>query len=145
MDVHQVTREKIVQLYTLISHEWGGMKPSGVAVSESMPDSILVICSYKPYVYQFPCHEASEYVKKYQIHDGQVEPRCTRIAANANTAVIGLSENELVVCSLPQFSKQKIVQLGVYPWDLCITANNLLVMRDNEIVIKPLGSKDQVL
>ena len=143
--VHKVTTEEIHLLYTLTSHEWrGDVWPHSVAVSESMPDSILVICLNKPYVYQFPCQEASEYVRKYQIHDGRVMPRC--IAANANTAVIGLLlSNELVVCSLPQFTKQKIVHLSIEPLDLCITASNILVMWWNEIVIKPLGSMDQDL
>ena len=146
VEVHKVTREETHLLYTLTSHEWRDyyVWPCGVAVSESMPDSILVICEDKPYVYQCPCHEASQYIKKYQIHNGRVKPRC--IAANANTAVIGsLHRNELVVCSLPQFSRQKIVQLSVSLWDLCITASNILVMGVVEIVIKPLGSMDQDL
>ena len=159
VEVHQVTTEETHILYTLTSHEWvpraypvpsdcifpqTRVWPHGVAVSESMPNSILVISQDKPYVYQFPCHEISEYVKKYQIHDGQVMPYC--IAANANTAVIGLLfRKEVVICSLPQFSKQKIVQLSVYPCDLCITASNILVMGINGIEIKPLGSMDQDL
>ena len=144
VEVHKVTRAQT--LYTLKSHEWRGywVWPCGVAVSESMPDSILVICEDKPYVYQFPCHEASQYVKKYKIHGEQVEPWC--IAVNANTAVIGFyNRSELVVCSLPQFTEQKIVKLSIEPYDLCITASNLLVMGEREIVIKPLGSMDQDL
>ena len=147
VEVHKVTREETHLLYTLTSHEWKGVLPCVVAVSESMPNSILVICysePYEPYVYQFPCHEASQYVKKYQIHIGWPGPQC--IAANANTAVIGCPHRkQLVICSLPQFTKQKIIQLSIIPHDLCITASNILVMGRYETVIKPLGSMGQDL
>ena len=52
VEVHQVTREETRLLYTLKSHEWGGdVWPCGVAMSESLPDSLLVICWHLPYVY----------------------------------------------------------------------------------------------
>ena len=149
--VHQVTKDETRLLYTLTSHEWeGSMKyPCGLAMSDSMPNSILVIRRRpwgqgKSYVYQFPCREASHYEKKYQIHDGHVYPWC--IAANSNTAVIGIYHTcEVIVCSLPDFSNQKMVKLDVTPLDLCITASNLLLMGLNEIVVKSLGSLDQDL
>ncbi|XP_072048472.1 uncharacterized protein [Amphiura filiformis] len=145
VEVHHVNREETRLLYTLASDEWrGSVYPCDVAVSESMPGCILVICDTIPYVYQFQCHDASNHVKKYQIHDGNVVPWC--IAANANTAVIGLIDrNALVVCSLPGFTQQRIVDLSFTPCDLTISRDYLVVMGYHEMVIKPMGDLGQDL
>ncbi|XP_072028911.1 mitogen-activated protein kinase kinase kinase 10-like [Amphiura filiformis] len=145
VNVHRVSREESHLLYTLKSDEWtGDVWPCGVAMSESMPDSVLVLGYRNPYVYQFPNHEATNYVKKYQIHDGNVKPLC--IAANANTAVIGLHLTDaLVVCSLPGFTQQRIVDLSFNPWDLTISTDYLVIMGYHEMVIKPMGDMGQDL
>ena len=66
LEVHQVTRESTHLLYKLTCDEWRGDYPRSMAVSDSMTDSILVI--QNRYVYQFPCQESVEYVKKYEVH-----------------------------------------------------------------------------
>ena len=133
-----MTREPTRLLYTL-AYEWLYVGPCDVAVSESMPDSILVICPRRSYVYQFPCHESTQYVQRYQILD--VNPEC--MAANADTAVIGLCESVMVICSLPGFTNQRKVTLGFHPLDLCITLDYLVVMDDDKIVVRSLGSIDR--
>ncbi|XP_072027905.1 uncharacterized protein [Amphiura filiformis] len=148
--VYHVSREEAHLIYTLTSDEWrggdltGDVYPWDVAVSESMPNSIFVIAYTSSYVYEFPCHEASNHVKKYQIHDGNVWPVC--IAANANTAVIGLVDKDtLVVCQLPGFTQQRVLDLsnGLHPWDLTISTDYLVVMGRYEMVIKPMGDIGQ--
>ncbi|XP_072027807.1 uncharacterized protein [Amphiura filiformis] len=143
VEVHHVSREETHLLYTLTSDEWRGIVwPFDVAVSESMPSScILVICYEDPYVYQFPSHKASNYLKKYQVH---VQPLC--IVANVNTAVIGLYDRHaLVVCSMPGFTQQKIVDLSFNPCDLTISTDYLVVMDHHEMVIKAMGDMGQDL
>ncbi len=130
-------------LYTLTCDEWGGgVYPCGVAVNG---DNLLVICYNSSYVYQFPNHEASNYVHKYQLHDGKVKLNC--IAANANMAVIGLfARDALVVCSLPGFTEQNIVNLGtMIPFDLTISKHHLAVMGSHKIAITPLSDLSQDL
>ena len=110
----------------------------GVAVSDSLPDSMLVICEGIPYVYRFPCHQATQEVKKYKIQGDKVKPTC--IVANANTAVIKLPGDKitLVVCSLPNFTQQSQVQMSFTHDDLSISTNYLLVMGLHEMVMKSL-------
>ena len=144
VEVHNVTREATRLLYTctLSSDEWRRSFPCDVTVSESMPDSILVICWERSFVYQFPCHKSTQYAQRYQILDGNVNPKC--IAANADTAVIGIwSETAMVICSLPGFTNQRKVRLDFLPCDLCITPDYLVVMGHAKMVVRSLGSIDQ--
>ena len=108
--VYEVTTQGSQLAYQLSSDEWKGTWTSGVAVSDSLPDSMLVICEGKPYVYQFPCHQATQEVKKYKIQANRVNPCC--IVANANTAAVAFSAgNTIVICSLPDFTNQSHVQI----------------------------------
>ncbi|XP_072048662.1 uncharacterized protein [Amphiura filiformis] len=144
VEVHHVSREETHLLYTLRSDEWGHyVWPCGAAVSESVPDGILVVCQNKSYVYQFPMHESSNHVEKYQIHNGNGNPLC--IAANANTAVIGLVGYALMVCNLPGFTQQRIVSISFTPYHLSISTEYLVVMGWDKIVIKALCDVGQDL
>ncbi|XP_072048655.1 uncharacterized protein [Amphiura filiformis] len=144
VEVYHVSREETHLLYTLRSDEWRhDVWPRGAAVSESVPDGILVVCRNKSYVYQFPMQEASNHVEKYQIHNGNGDPLC--IAANANNAVIGLDGNALVVCNLPGFTQQRIVSISFSPCHLSISTEYLVVMRWDKMIIKALGDVGQDL
>ncbi|XP_072041340.1 mitogen-activated protein kinase kinase kinase 13-B-like [Amphiura filiformis] len=71
--VYEVTTESSHLAYTLTNQDWEGKFTRGVAVtgavSESSPDDMFVICDHQPYVYQHPCHQAKEMIKKYKITD----------------------------------------------------------------------------
>ncbi|XP_072048665.1 mitogen-activated protein kinase kinase kinase 13-like [Amphiura filiformis] len=144
VEVHHVSREETHLLYTLRSDEWvHGVFILGAVVSASVPDGILVACRNKSYVYKLPMHEASNHVEKYQIHNWNGYPYC--IAANANTAVIGLSSGALVVCNLPGFTQQRIVSISFIPHHLSISTEYLVVMGKDKMVIKALGDVGQDL
>ena len=144
--VYEVTPESSRLAHQLPSKEWDGLV-SSVAVSDSIPDSILVVCGGIPYVYHvsFPCYSTTHKVKKYRIN---CDYRWTvpRIVANANTAVvISHGYPQLTVCSLPDFKKQSQVHLKFTPQDLSISSDNLLVMGYHKMVVKPLGDLSQDL
>ena len=143
--MYEVTAEGSHLAYQLTSQELTGSVIKGVAVSKALPDSILVVCQRKPYVYQFPRHEATQHVKKYKIQGKEVNPQC--IVANANTAVVKLysKTRTLVICRLPDFTHQSHVQISFNPYDLSISTDYLLVMGHNEMVVKPLGDMSQDL
>ena len=142
--VYEVTTQGSQLAYQLSSVEWKGKYTMGVAVSDSLPDSMLVICVGKPYVYQFPCHQATQEVKKYKIQGDRVNPRC--IVANANTAAVDINaDNTIIICSLPDFTIQSHVQTHFKPYDLSINTDKLLVMGTHEMVVKPLANMKQDL
>ena len=143
VEVYQVTRDETFQPYTLMCDEWKYYSipwPWDVAPIETSPESMFVITWSDNYVYKFPCHEASHCVDKYQING----PNLLCIAANANIVVIGKHE-KLMICKLPEMTPKMTVKLKIVPLDLSITADYLLVMGFNEIVMKQLGSLDQNL
>ena len=145
VDVYEVTADGYHLAYQLTPQEWKGRQITGVAVSKALPDSMLVVCNEKPYVYQSPCHEATQHVNKYKIQGEEVNPQ--GIVANANTAVIRLpfQKRRLVVCSLPDFTHQSHVHISFDPFELSISTDYLLVMGRNEMVVKPLGDMSQDL
>ena len=105
---------------------------------------MLVICEDSPYVYRFPCHQATKEVKKYKIQGDGVDPCC--IVANTNTAAIAMNaSNTIVMCSLPDFTHLSHVQTNLTPNDLGITTGKLLVMGKHEMVVKPLDDVNQDL
>ncbi|XP_072041642.1 uncharacterized protein [Amphiura filiformis] len=162
VEVHEVTTESSHLAYTLTNQDWEGAGVR-VAVSESLPDKILVICADQPYVYQYPRHEAKEMVKKYKIQGDRVDPQL--IVANANTAVVKLHDvmtstlrgtlvicsiprtlrGTLVICSLPDFSSQSHVQINFDLYDLSISPDYLLVMGEHEMVVKAIDNASQDL
>ena len=143
--VYKVTTEGSHLAYQLSSNEWNGMWTTGVAVSIALPDSMLVVCRGKRYVYQFPCHEATQEVKKYKIQGDEVDTRC--LVANANTAVVKLpnEKSTVVVCNLPDFNHQIHVKIGISPYDFSISTDYLLVVSGNEMLVKRLVDMNQDL
>ena len=114
--VYEVTTTSSRLVYTITSQEWEGKIIHGVAVSESLPGSMLVICQFQPHVYQFSCHEATQQVKKFRIKSDEDMPWC--IVANASVAAIKLSgQSSFIVCSLPDFTHQSHVQTSFRPDD----------------------------
>ena len=135
--VYEVTAQSSHLAYQLSSDEWKGKDTRGVAISDSLPDNMLVIRERNPFVYQVPCHEAAQAVKKYRIHCNEVDP--WHIVANINTAVIDINvNNTLVICSLPDFTKQSYLQIHHNPLDLSISTECVLIMSSQEMVMKPL-------
>ena len=145
MNVYEVTAESSHLAYKLESEEWLGHLTS-VAVSESIPDSILVVCADKPHVYQYPCHEAKRWVKKHRIRVDWRVKTVLHIVANANTAVIMSNGNNiLTVLSLPYFQSQSQVQINFIPQDISISTDSLLIMGENGMTVKQLGDLSQDL
>ena len=147
--VYEVTTQGSQLAYQLSSHEWKGMWTKGVAVSASLPDSMLVICQWKPYVYQFPCHQATQWVKKHKMDRAfpyRVVTFPYYIVANANTAAIAfIIDSSIAICSLPDFTHQYHVRTRFSSWDLSISTDKLLVMGTHNMVVKPLGDMNQDL
>ena len=142
--VYEVTTHDSQLVYQMSSDEWKGKLTIGVAVSDALLGSMLVICEDRPYVYQFPCHEATQEVKKYKIQGDRVAPYC--IVANANTAAIDIDvNNTIVICSLPDFTHQYHVQAHFNPYDLSISTDKLLVMGEHGMAVKPLDDVNQDL
>ena len=123
--------------YTLRCDEWSGLvAPWDVAVSKSMPDSILIICSDQPYVYELPKQESSTVGNKYAIQ-GADSYLPLSICTNATTAVMAIwCREDLVVCSWPRFNQQRLVNIGWRPFDLQITSDYLLVMGLKRVLVK---------
>ena len=125
--VFEVTPTSNHLAYTIKSPELERANIHGVAVSESLPGSMLVICNKRPYVYQFPCHEATQTVKRYKIQSHRKTP--LTIVANASVAVIRMdSQSSLIVCSLPDFTHQSHVPNMHLICDLSISSDYLLVL-----------------
>ena len=141
--VYQVSSVGSHHKYTVISQEWSGKEVRGVAVSESLPGEMLVICEDRPYVYQHPCHEVNEEGKKNRIRGDEVDPYS--LAANATCAVVDISIVRTVICSLPDFNNQTKVQISLSPYDLSITSDYLQVMSKEKIVVKALGDVNRDL
>ena len=142
--VYEMTTTSSRLAYTITSQEWKGQDINGVAVSESLPGSMLVICEYQPYVYQFPCHEATQEVKRYKIQSNEKIPWC--IVANASVAIIGMKgQSSFIVCSLPDFTHQSHVQTSFYPNDLSISPDYLLVMGEEKMVVRSAGDMSEDL
>ena len=136
--VYEVTTTSSRLAYTLTSQEWEGKDTRDTAVSESLPGSMLVICQFQPYVYQFPCHEATQEVKKYRIKSDEEKLWC--IVANASSVVIKMSgQSSFTVCSLPDFTHQSHVQTNFKPCDLSISPDYLLVMGGKEMVVRSVA------
>ena len=138
--VYHVTKEATHLLYKLTCKEWDSFPmPCGIAVSESMPDSILVICSRNQYVYQFKRCESVHYTEK---HDMQVMPSC--IAANNDSIYIGSSRGDrwIAMYNLPKFDGKRIVDLSFIPIELCIAAGYLVLVGPKEIIFKQSDDMD---
>ncbi len=138
VDIYELGISGASHLYRVAAEEWEGGLIFDVAVSDSSPGSMLIICGM-PYVYQCTCEEPSTIINKYKINvsDETVDaPQC--IAANLDTAVLGM-DNSLIVCKLPGFTQQSHVTLDMMnPYDLTLTTNHVVVMDDYDIVVKPL-------
>ena len=123
-------------IYTLTSQEWKGRFVTGVAVSEALPGSMMVICKRKSYVYQLPCFEATQELNKYPIQsDSKASP--WSIVANNRVAVLGMG-SQIEVHNLPEFTYGYTIQTSVNPWDLSISEDYLLIMGKKEMVLKSL-------
>ncbi|XP_072029640.1 uncharacterized protein [Amphiura filiformis] len=137
--VYEVSAESSHLAYTITSQEWKEKDIRGVAVSDSLQDSMLVICEYKPYVYQYPSFESTKELKRYKIQSG--DP--WYIVANASVAVIKMcGQSSFIICSLPDFT-QSHVQMDFSPDDLSINSDYLLVMGWKEMVVKSLDDTSQ--
>ena len=138
IQVYKVNAEETIPIYSLVSDEdeWDP-DISSLAANGANPDAIYVTCLDVPYVYQFPCHASTQYAKKHTIVNAR---RSLSIAANADTAVIGVEDvnhqSKLVVCSLPDFSQQRSVNVTIMPRALCIASHYLLVKGDGESKIQ---------
>ena len=94
----------------------------------------------------FPCDESSNYSAKLQIADDDVKSHC--IAASFTTVVIGISNDgnaALLVFSLPEFTRQKQINLEFVPHSICMTTNNLLVTGKERVLVKKLNDLDHDL
>ncbi|XP_072027834.1 uncharacterized protein [Amphiura filiformis] len=139
VQVYTVSANNSTLAYTVSSKEWKGKLIYGVAVSECMPDSMLVICEDRPYVYQCPCYESDKKINKYKIKSNSKSPLC--ISANASVAVIGMHgvDYSFIVCGLPQFTHQSCVKIHFYPYHMSMTSDYLLVMGRGVMVVKALS------
>ena len=145
IEVHEVTMDNTRLLYTL-TREDDVLDPVEMAVNGPKSDRILVLSEYSEFVYTFPCYESSNYSAKFQISDDFVEPHC--IAASFTTAVIGISNDGnavLRVFSLPEFTRQKQINLQFVPHSICMTTNNLLVTGKERVLVKRLNDLDHDL
>ena len=146
--VYEVTTSNSYPKYRLTSKEWRGKRSpdvTGVAVTESLQDSMLVICQRVPYVYQYPCREATSEEKKYKILGENVDPYC--IVANANNVAVDVNDGSnktLVTYSLPNFVHQFNVETSSFnPIDLSISPYYLVVAGVHKMVVKVLGDVTQ--
>ncbi|XP_072013739.1 uncharacterized protein [Amphiura filiformis] len=140
--VYDVTGESSRLAYTVATQEWRMRGIHGVAVSESSPDSMLVICDGLPYVYQCPRHESTVENKKFEIQSNDKNPWC--IVANASVAVIAMSRrSSFIVWNLPDFTHQSHVQIGLDPSDMTITSDYLVVASGKVMIVKALSDVTQ--
>ena len=149
--MHEVIANKTRLLYTLTGED-RDLYPLAMAANGPVPDRMLVLLSryishaYSQFVYVFPCDESSNYSAKFQIADDFVKPHC--IAASFTTAVIGISvygNAALRVFSLPEFTRQKQINLEFVPRSICMTTNNLLVTGKEQVLVKKLNDLDHDL
>ena len=151
IEVHEVTTNKTRLLYTLT---WEDRDPYPLAMAANGPvsDRMLVLLSRSrshansQFVYVFPCDESCNYSAKFQIADDVVESHC--IAASFTNAVIGISNDgnaALRVFSLPEFTRQKQINLEFVPRSICMTTNNLLVTGKERVLVKKLNDLDHDL
>ena len=147
--VYELTTTSSHLVYTITSKKWksffGQAKKNkeirGVAVSESLPGSMLVICEDHPYVFEFPCHEATQEKKRYKIQSDSKDPTC--MAANASIAIISMRMwYSFIVLRLPHFSFQYFVRTSFDPYDLSISPDYLLVMGQAKIEVKSLAGEN---
>ncbi len=144
VDVYEVGMSGASHLYRVAPEIWKDRYVSGVAVSDSSPGSMFVICDMNKNVYQCPCEESMTIINKYRIKvsDMLSTPRC--IYANSNTAVVGMTRGKsLIVCKLPEFTQQSHITLDIDPRDLTLSTNHLMVVCGNEIVVKSLDDVRQ--
>ena len=145
IEVHEVTMDNTRLLYTLKTED-DVLNPVEMAVNGPKSDRILVLSEYSEFVYTFPCYESSNYSAKFQIADDVVESHC--IAASFTTAVIGISNDgnaALSVFSLPEFTRQKQINLEFVPHSICMTTDNLLVTGKERVLVKKLNDLDHDL
>ena len=149
--VYEVTTTSSRLAYVLTNRSWERKVTTGVAVSESLPESMLVICDSEkhPYVYQYQCHEATEEVKRYKIGTASFKTPW-RLAANASVAVVMLRNSEeyfdvmksILVYNLPEFTFQSRVEVAFnsahVSLHLSISTDYLLVMDESRIIVRSL-------
>ena len=112
----------------------------GVAVSESLPDTMLVIVQKKSFVYHYPFEDTEKEVEKHIIEGEKVDPY--DIVANASSAVVTFNtdnEKTLAIYSLPDFNHHSNIQISFIPLDLSISSDFLLVMDAKDMIVKLLG------
>ncbi|XP_072027710.1 uncharacterized protein [Amphiura filiformis] len=142
VQVYTVSANNSTLAYTVSSEEWKGRYIYGVAVSECMPDSMLVICAGRPYVYQFKCKKSNKEINKYEIQGDNKSPWC--ISANASVAVIRMyRDKSFIVCGLPQFTHQSRVQIDFPPLHFSMTSEYLLVMDEDVMLVRALSDVRQ--
>ena len=130
--------------YTISSEKWKSVFGKwkyimSVAVSESLPGTMLVICEDQPYVYEFLCHEATREVTRYKIKSSNSK-NPSLIVANASVAIIKMCDQfSFIVCSLPEFTHQSHVQTSFSLHDLSISPDYLLVMGERKVVVRSVA------
>ncbi len=128
--------------YKVTSKDWKGKEIRGIAVSDALPDNMLVICDEKPYVYQCPRHESTKVNKKFKIQSEVKKP--LSIAAKSKVAVINMiGQRFCIVCKIPGFTQQTYVQQDFSPYDLSIGGEYLFVMGMDQMVVKSLADVKQ--
>ena len=144
VEVYKVTSHFSSLAYTCTSEEWKQKPVRSVAVSESLVDSMLIICHGQPFVYQYPCHGAKREVKKYAIKSDSKEPQF--LVANTDTAVVTMQWGDsIIVYSLPHFRFQSRIPKSFSVFDLAISSDYLLLMGFKEIRVKSLRNLSQDL
>ena len=145
IQVYKVNADESIPVYSLTSDEWDDSPITSLATNDANPNAIYVTCVKRPYVYQFPCQASTQYARKHTILDARLS--YYSIAANADTAVIGVKDmnyqNKLVVCTLPDFTQQRSVNITIKPLALCITSHYLQVGGESEIQVKSLNNMNQ--
>ena len=143
--MNEITTDRIRLLYTL-NWEDRELWLKAMGANGPVPDRMFVLSAYSQFVYVFPCHESSNYSAKFQISDDFVKSHC--IAASFTTAVIGISNYgnaALRVFSLPEFTRQKQINLEFVPHSICMTTDNLLVTGKERVLVKKLNDFDHDL
>ncbi|XP_072050019.1 uncharacterized protein [Amphiura filiformis] len=137
--VYQVGEDTSKLVYTLLSDEWAGRAINGAAISKSLPNDMLVICNGIPFIYIMPCiKESRKHNHKYKIRSESKSPQC--IAANASVAVIGMwNPHSYIVCKLADLSHQFHVELDFTPYDITMSADSMVVMRYDKMVVWSVG------
>ena len=144
IEVYKVNADESIPVYSLTSDEWDYSLISSLATNDANPNAIYVTCVNRPYVYQFPCQASTQYARKHTILDAR---HSYSIAANADTAVIGVEDMncqyKLLVCTLPEFTQQRSVNITTTPRALCIASHYLLVGGWSHIQVKSLNNMNE--